>query len=66
MTTLVWNTTCAFCEAVAHYVDIFLKKANSFFISAGYARAASRLAAQGYHKEAKELMMYKEEEISKL
>jgi len=66
MTTLVWNTTCALCEAVAHYIDIFLKKANSFFISAGYARAASQLAARGHYKEAKQLMMYKDEEISKL
>ena len=33
------------------------KRFERFFLTVGYARAASELARQGYHAEAKKLMM---------
>tara|TARA_B110000037_G_scaffold49350_1_gene60595 strand:+ start:45 stop:263 length:219 start_codon:yes stop_codon:yes gene_type:complete len=33
------------------------KRCERFFLTVGYARAASELARQGYHVEAKKLMM---------
>jgi len=33
------------------------KRFERFFLTVGYARAASELARQGYHVEAKKLMM---------
>jgi len=38
------------------------KRFERFFLTVGYARAASELARQGYHVEAKKLMM----ELSKI
>jgi hypothetical protein len=38
------------------------KRLERFFLTVGYARAASELARQGYHVEAKKLMM----ELSKI
>ena len=60
MTAMIWNRTCAFCEQVAHYLDKFFEGVGKFCVSVGYARAASYMASQGYHEEAKQLMMYKE------
>jgi hypothetical protein len=38
-------------------VSSIWKRFERFFLTVGYARAASELARQGYHVEAKKLMM---------
>jgi len=54
-TTLTYTYTyyCKFCDAVAKGFKKFIKVTETM----GYSRAASQLAAMGYHEEAKEIMM---------
>ena len=46
-------TYCAFCAFVERAFDNFI----AFFESVGRARAAAELTRQGYHEEAKRLML---------
>ncbi len=52
-----YEYTCAFCTAVRAIFIAALVSLISISESAGKARAASELARMGYHKEAKELMV---------
>ena len=52
-----YQETCEICETVSKYTKKAMKSFYAFCESVGYARAASYLAAQGYHEEAKALMM---------
>jgi len=54
-----YDETCELCEKVALFIKKISSEFNRFFTRVGYARAASELARQGYHKEAKELMLEK-------
>ena len=55
-----YEETCEICDKIAHYAKIVGKNFNTFFTRVGYARAASELARQGYYKEAKALMLEKD------
>ena len=52
-----YKETCEICETVAKFFGKVFAAFNRFFTSVGYARAAAELARQGYHKEAKALML---------
>ena len=52
-----YQETCEICETVSKYAKKAMKSFYSICESIGYARAASELARQGYHEEAKALMM---------
>jgi hypothetical protein len=52
-----YDGTCEICEKIAAFTKRVGIKLNRIFTSIGYARAASELARQGYHAEAKALMM---------
>lgn len=52
MTAIVMNH-------IVNPLEGFFKGLNRLFLTVGYARAASELARQGYHAEAKALMTEK-------
>ena len=52
-----WNYTCKICSKVRNILGIILVGLIAFGESAGRARAASELSRQGYHDEAKALML---------
>ena len=52
-----YEETCEICEKISAFAKRVGVKLNRIFTTAGYARAASELARQGYHAEAKALMM---------
>lgn len=67
-TNTLYTYTCNFCDAVASAVAssykwigkmsvVALTAMIAFTENAGRARAASELSRQGYHEEAKALMM---------
>lgn len=56
-TTVLYNTTCRVCEIIKLGLVTAVMAAWAFGENAGRARAAGELARQGYHKEAKALMM---------
>ena len=55
-----YEETCEICDKISVWFSKTAKKWNMIFTRIGYARAASQLASQGYYKEAKELMIEKE------
>ena len=55
-----YEETCEICDKIAVWFSAAAKKWNVIFTRMGYARAASQLASQGYYKEAKALMLEKE------
>jgi len=57
MTTLVMNKTTDFGKAIWTSLRAFAMGVWAFGESAGRARAAAELHRQGYHKEAKALML---------
>ena len=52
-----WTYTCKFCEVIRKAFYIAFVGLIAFGESAGRARAASELSRQGYHDEAKALML---------
>ena len=52
-----YQETCEICEVVSKYAKKAMKSFFAICESIGYARAASYLASQGYHEEAKALMV---------
>ena len=60
MTTTTLNTYyCAICASIAKFANKTFTKFIETFESVGRARAAAELSRQGYHKEAKALMLGK-------
>jgi hypothetical protein len=60
-----YEETCAICDKIAHYTNIVMNKMIAHFEIIGTAKAAASLASQGYHEEAKALMMQLKELKSK-
>ena len=56
-TTVLYNTTCKACEIIKLGLVTAAMAIWAFGESAGRARAATELARQGYHKEARNLMI---------
>jgi hypothetical protein len=52
-----YDGTCEICEKIAAFSKKVIYKIHRITLTAGYAKAASELARQGYHAEAKALMM---------
>jgi len=52
-----WTYTCKFCNLVRKAFYVAFVAIVGFGESAGRARAASELSRQGYHAEAKALML---------
>ena len=52
-----YQETCEICESIAKFFVKVGSRFNNFFTRVGYARAAAELTRQGYHKEAKNLMI---------
>ena len=56
-----YKSTCEICEVISNFASkTFTNMINTFEV-VGTAKAASQLAAQGYHKEAKALMLHLKE-----
>lgn len=55
-----WTYTCKFCEVVRKALFTAFIAVIAFGESAGRARAAAELSRQGYHEEAKNLMLGKD------
>ena len=56
-----WTYTCKFCEVIRKAFYVAFVGLIAFGESAGRARAANALAQQGFHKEAKALMLLPKE-----
>ena len=54
-----WNYTCKICSKIRNVLGVALVALIAFGESAGRARAAAELTRQGYHDEAKALMLEK-------
>ena len=52
-----WNYTCKICSVIRNVFAVFLVGVIALGESAGRARAAAELSRQGYHDEAKALMI---------
>jgi hypothetical protein len=52
-----WTYTCKFCEVIRKAFYVAFVGLIAFGESAGRARAASELSRQGYHDEARALML---------
>jgi hypothetical protein len=52
-----WTYTCKFCEVIRKAFYVAFVGLIALGESAGRARAASELSRQGYHDEAKALML---------
>jgi hypothetical protein len=59
MTNTTWNYTCKICSKIRNVLGVALVALIAFGESAGRARAAAELTRQGYHDEAKALMLEK-------
>ena len=57
MTTLIYKQTCEICEKISNASLKILMTIWSFGETVGPAKAAAELHRQGYHKEAKALML---------
>ena len=60
MTSTTWTYTCKICNVISKALGVFLVTMIALGESAGRARAASELSRQGYHDEAKALMLDKD------
>lgn len=52
-----YDGTCEICEKISAFTKRVGTKITRLTMMAGYARAASELARQGYHAEAKALRL---------
>jgi len=52
-----WTYTCKICKTIRTALSIAFVGLIAFGESAGRARAASELSRQGFHKEARALML---------
>jgi len=57
MTNTTWTYTCKICNVISKVLTVIFMGIVAFGESAGRARAASELSRQGYHDEAKALML---------
>ena len=57
MTNTTWTYTCKICKMIRTALSVAFVGLIAFGESAGRARAASELSRQGYHDEAKALML---------
>tara|TARA_B100001113_G_scaffold328049_1_gene302001 strand:+ start:818 stop:1021 length:204 start_codon:yes stop_codon:yes gene_type:complete len=55
-----WNFTCKLCGVIRQALAVMFVGLIAFGESAGRARAARELARQGYHDEAKNIMLGKD------
>ena len=60
--TSFYNITCKVCDVIRKAVVAFFIGIIAMGESAGRARAAAELSRQGYYKEAKALMLRKDNE----
>ena len=56
-----YKSTCEICEVITNFASKTITNMIHTFEVVGTAKAASQLAAQGYHKEAKALMLHLKE-----
>jgi len=61
LTSTTWNYTCKICSIIRKAFYVAFVGLIAFGESAGRARAANALAQQGFHKEAKALMLLPKE-----
>ena len=61
LTSTTWNYTCKICSIIRKAFYVGFVGLIAFGESAGRARAANALAQQGFHKEAKALMLLPKE-----
>jgi len=61
LTNTTWNYTCKICSIIRKAFYVAFVGLIAFGESAGRARAANALAQQGFHKEAKALMLLPKE-----
>ena len=59
MTSTTWTYTCKICNVISKALGVFLVTMIALGESAGRARAAEALWREGYHEEAKRLMLDK-------
>ena len=59
MTNTTWTYTCKICNVISKALGVFLVTMIALGESAGRARAAEALWREGYHEEAKRLMLDK-------
>jgi len=57
MTNTTWTYTCKICKVLRTALSIAFEGLIALGESAGRARAASELSRQGYHDEARALML---------
>ena len=57
MTNTTWTYTCKICKVLRTALSVAFVGLIAFGESAGRARAASELSRQGFHKEARALML---------
>ena len=57
MTNTTWTYTCKACKMIRTALSIAFVGLIAFGESAGRARAAAELSRQGFHKEARALML---------
>ena len=60
MTNTTWTYTCKICKVISKALGVFLVTMIARGESAGRARAASELSRQGFHDEARALMLDKD------
>jgi len=60
MTNTTWTYTCKICKVISKALGVFLITMIALGESAGRARAASELSRQGFHDEARALMLDKD------
>ena len=57
MKSNTWNYTCKLCNVISKALTVAFMAIVAFGESAGRARAANALAREGFHDEAKALML---------
>ena len=57
MTNTTWTYTCKICKVINKALAVMFVGIIAFGESAGRARAASELSRQGFHAEARALML---------
>ena len=57
MTNTTWTYTCKICKMIRTALSVAFVGMIAFGESAGRARAAAELSRQGYHDEARALML---------
>ena len=57
MTNTTWTYTCKICKMIRTALSVAFVGMIAFGESAGRARAAAELSRQGFHAEAKALML---------